>query len=147
MHRGALQLHPLFVHASLAVPESVSCRGYTSLHAQVGRDSIPLFVRDSYAVSDSVSLDRQSLNGLEPFGRSTHHTAAPATASAAAAPPSHAASSMPLGTLHEEASFMEDLPPKVRTVCEQVHVCALSFLSLAAAPRHRIKRIALPMCD
>eukprot|EP00983_Pelagomonas_calceolata_P087512 1156973-Pelagomonas_calceolata.AAC.3 len=74
---------------------------------QICRDSIPLFVRDSFAVTDSVSLERQSLNGLEPFGRA--HL--PMQAAPASAVPQTPAA--PLGTLHEEASFMEELPPKV----------------------------------
>lgn len=82
-------------------------------HAQVGRESIPLFVRESYLVTDSVSLDRQSLNSVEPFRTGT---------SSSGSTPPHpqgrhgvaaamlASTRAPLGTLQEEESFEGELP-------------------------------------
>jgi hypothetical protein len=74
-----------------------------SCGAQVVRESLPLFVRDSYLVNDSMSLERQSLNSVEPFSAGSQ--ARPSAAMQAAL---MASTRAPLGTLQEEESFCDD---------------------------------------
>lgn len=86
----------------------------TPIAAVQMRESIPLFCA---GVSDSVAMTftRESISSVEPYGRGASSAAACGSSSGVAAstrPAEFMASVMTLDTLHEEASFMDDLPAK-----------------------------------
>ncbi|KAJ9520317.1 hypothetical protein QJQ45_030217 [Haematococcus lacustris] len=85
------------------------------------RESIPLFVRESFLVSDSVSLERLSLNSVEPFGRHTSGCNNTSAVTTSARPASLMASVMVLDTLQEDESFVQELPPKPAAALHTSH--------------------------